>query len=154
MSYYEKWLTAMTELSIKAGLINAAEIQSGRPAAGSQKQAPALRAGQVAEVLATNRSYRRAETASARYAVDDAVRTRNINPVYHTRLPRYARGKVGTIVRGYGAHVFPDANAQKLGEDPQHLYSVRFTACELWGETANPRDAVHLDLWDSYLEPA
>jgi nitrile hydratase len=48
--------------------------------------------------------------------------------------------------------VFPDTNAQFLGEQPQHLYSVRFAARELWGDAAGFRDSVHLDLWESYLE--
>jgi nitrile hydratase len=55
-------------------------------------------------------------------------------------------------VRWHGAHVFPDANAHGLGEQPRHLYTVRFAARELWGEAANPRDSVCLDLWEAYLE--
>jgi Nitrile hydratase beta subunit len=39
-------------------------------------------------------------------------------------------------------------------EDAHHLYTVRFTARELWGESANPRDTVCVDLWDDYLEAA
>ena len=48
--------------------------------------------------------------------------------------------------------VLPDTNAEFLGENPQHLYSVRFTARELWGEHASARDSVYLDMWDDYLE--
>jgi nitrile hydratase len=154
MSYYEKWLTALTELSVKVGLITAAELKSGRPEPGSPKQTPALSAEQVAGVFTRNTSMLRPEPAPARYRPGDTVRARNINPTFHTRLPRYVRGRAGTIERGHGAHVFPDSNARNLGEDPQHLYSVRFTARELWGEEASSRDVVYLDLWDSYLEPA
>ena len=84
----------------------------------------------------------------------DAVRALNLNPTGHTRLPRYARGRTGVIDRHHGAHVFPDTNAHSLGEDPRHLYSVRFSARELWGEAANPTDSVYLDLWEPYLERA
>ena len=77
-----------------------------------------------------------------------------MNPVAHTRLPRYARGKSGTVVRDYGVFVFPDTSALYLGESPQHLYSVRFAARELWGAEAAPQDTVYVDLWDAYLEPA
>ena len=82
--------------------------------------------------------------------------TRNMNPEGHTRLPRYARAKRGTIDRIHGVFVFPDTNAAFQGENPQYLYSVRFTARELWGdqEHASPDDAVYIDLWESYLEPA
>ena len=77
-----------------------------------------------------------------------------INPTGHTRLPRYARGKLGLIERVHGGHVFPDTNAALAGEHPQYLYSVRFSARELWGETSSPLDAIYLDLWEEYLEPA
>jgi hypothetical protein len=82
------------------------------------------------------------------------VRTRNMHPVDHTRLPRYVRAKLGTIDRDHGAFVFPDTNAHFLGEKPQHVYSVRFAMCELWGEQAASHDAIYLDLWDDYLDPA
>ena len=70
------------------------------------------------------------------------------------RLPRYARGRLGTIHPDHGVYVFPDTNANSLGEKPQHLYSVRFAARELWGEQASGRDVVYLDMWDDYLECA
>ena len=68
------------------------------------------------------------------------------------RLPRYARGKLGTIHRDHGVHVFPDTNAHSLGEQLQHLDSVRFAARELWGEQASKRDSVYIDMRDDYLE--
>jgi hypothetical protein len=71
----------------------------------------------------------------------------------HTREPRYVRGKLGTIERDHGVFVFPDTNAHFLGEKPQHVYSVRFAACELWGNQAAPQDSVYVDLWDDHLEP-
>ena len=82
------------------------------------------------------------------------VRARKMHPVGHTRLPRYVRAKLGTIERDHGVFVFPDTNSHFLGEKPQHVYSVRFAARELWGEQAARHDAVYLDLWDDYLEPA
>jgi nitrile hydratase subunit beta len=48
--------------------------------------------------------------------------------------------------------VFPDSNAAGLGPKPQHLYSVRFAACELWGNDANSNDSVRIDLWEDYLD--
>ena len=90
----------------------------------------------------------------ARFKVGETVRARNIHPTGHTRLPRYVRGKLGTIHRDHGVHVFPDTNADFLGENPQHLYSVRFAARELWGEQASGHDVVYLDMWEDYLERA
>ena len=59
------------------------------------------------------------------------------------------------IERLHGAHVFPDAHAHGGGEDPRPLYTVRFTARELWGPDApRARGSVSLDLWEPYLERA
>jgi nitrile hydratase len=69
-------------------------------------------------------------------------------------LPRYARGKSGTIERDHGGFVFPDTNAHFAGEHPQHVYSVRFDARELWGAEGGQQDAVYVNLWDAHLEPA
>jgi nitrile hydratase len=97
----------------------------------------------------------RDSTRTPQFAAGDRVRTRNINPTGHTRLPRYARNHAGAVTRVHGCHVFPDANAHGLGEQPQPLYQVRFEARELWGEKdAGGKNAVHLDLWEDYLEPA
>ncbi|MGH8965360.1 MAG: SH3-like domain-containing protein, partial [Actinomycetes bacterium] len=90
----------------------------------------------------------------ARFAVGDRVRTRNIHPTGHTRLPRYARAKHGVVERVHGAHVFPDTNAHGAGECPGWLYGVRFTGRELWGEDADERLTVVVDAWEAYLEPA
>src|SRR5215467_1235048 len=116
---------------------------------------PALSAEAARATLPRPANYRRPNAeASARFKVGDRVRARKINPTGHTRLPRYARGREGVVSRHHGIFVFPDTNANFQGEQPRHLYSVRFRAQELWGESASPRDSVYLDLWDSYLEHA
>jgi len=154
MSYYEKWFVRLIGLIAKSGLATSAEIESGAPAQGSAKAIPPLAAKDVAAAMGRGASTRRDVPVPALFQEGQQVRARNINPVGHTRLPRYARGKVGVIHRDHGVHVFPDTNAQFLGEKPQHVYSVRFAARELWGAQASPRDSVYIDLWDDYLEPA
>ena len=154
MSYYEKFLVGMTALLIKSGLVSAAEVQSGRPARGSKKVAPALTADKVSELVAKGAPASRNTAAAPKFRVGQRIRARNINPAGHTRLPRYARGKSGTIERDHGVFVFPDTNAHFAGENPQHVYSVRFGARELWGAQASPQDAVYVNLWDDHLEPA
>jgi hypothetical protein len=89
-----------------------------------------------------------------RFKPGDVVAARVINPPGHTRLPRYARGRRGVIDRDHGVFIFPDTHAMGEGPKPQHLYSVRFTARELWGPDASTRDVVYIDLWDDHLEPA
>jgi nitrile hydratase beta subunit len=153
-SYYENWFAGLTGLIVKRGLVTSAELESGVPAAGSSKATPALAADRVLPLLARGIVGTRDVRVAPQFKVSQRVRARNLNPNGHTRLPRYARGKMGTIIRDHGVFVFPDTNAEFQGDKPQHVYSVRFTARELWGEQASPRDAVYLDLWDDYLEPA
>ncbi|HEX4836056.1 MAG TPA: nitrile hydratase subunit beta [bacterium] len=153
LSYYERWLASLVALLVKRGLVAPAEMERGHPAPGSPKATPPLTADTVRQKL-SRRAPRRDTPVAPRFAVGERVRARNIHPIGHTRLPRYARGKLGTIARDHGVYVFPDTNAQFLGENPQHVYSVRFCARELWGELASPRDAVYIDMWDDYLERA
>jgi len=114
----------------------------------------ALKAENVENVLQNSRGARVDEDVPAKFKAGDRVLTRNINPVGHTRLPRYARARHGTIARDHGVFVFPDSHALGEGKKPQHLYSVHFSAVELWGDQASSRDGVYLDLWDDYLDPA
>ena len=154
MSYYEKFLVGMTELLIKSGLVSAAEVQSGKPARGSKKVSPALTADKVPALVAKGVPASRNVPSASKFRVGQRICARTINPEGHTRLPRYARGKFGTIERDHGVFVFPDTNAHFGGENPQHVYSVRFDARELWGPQASPQDAVYVNLWDDHLEPA
>jgi nitrile hydratase len=154
MSYYEKWLAALVDLVVGRGLVTRGELESGKPAAGSAKATPPVKAEGVPALIARGNPVKRDVAVAARFQVGQRVRGRNINPVTHTRLPRYARGKLGTIERDHGVFLLADSNAHFQGEKPQHLYSVRFTARELWGEQAAPRDAVYVNLWDDHLEPA
>jgi nitrile hydratase len=154
MSYYEKWIAGLVELLVKSGSLTSAEVESGKPVLGSLKATPPLAAEQVLPVLARGRPASRDVSALPRFQVGQRVRARNMHPTGHTRLPRYARGKLGMIAVDRGVFVFPDTNAHFLGEKPQHVYSVRFGASELWGEQAAPQDAVYIDMWDDYLEPA
>ena len=154
MSYYERQFTAFLEILVRRGLLTRAERESGMPDVGSPKSVPPLTVEKVAVLVAKGAPTSRNVPVAPRFQSGQRVHARNINPVGHTRLPRYARGKTGTVERDHGVFVFPDTNAHFLGEKPQHVYSVRFGARELWGERAAPQDSVYLDIWDDYLEPA
>jgi nitrile hydratase len=153
LSYYARQFVAFLEMLVKSGLVTGTEIESGIPAKGQPKATPALTVEKAAALVAKGVPTSRDVAAAPRFQAGQRVRARNMHPVGHTRLPRYARGKLGTIDRDHGVFVFPDTNADFLGENPQHVYSVRFAARELWGEQASPQDSVYLDMWDSYLEP-
>jgi nitrile hydratase beta subunit len=154
LSYYERWVAALVELMLKNRMITPAELESGKPDPGSAKLTPPLTAEKVPILTSKGVPASRDVAVAARFHAGERVRARNINPVGHTSLVRYARGKTGTIYMNHGVFLFPDTNALFLGEKPQHVYSVRFTARELWGEQAAPHDSVYIDMWDDYLEPA
>jgi nitrile hydratase subunit beta len=154
MSYYEKWFAAISELLVGSGLVTRAEIESGQPAPGSTKAVPPLTAAHVPLMRRSGAHAKRDVQVTPRFLPGQQVRARNMHPAGHTRLPRYARGKIGMVHRDHGVYVLPDTMAHGRGENPQHVYSVRFAARELWGPQAAPRDAVYIDLWDDYLEPA
>ena len=154
MSYYERWVYRLEAQVVQYGLVSREEFESGQPAPGSTKASPPLTLATSDRWL--NRGIASSDDPRVRpsFTVNQRVRARNINPTGHTRLPRYARGKTGVIVRDHGVYLFPDSNAHFQGEKRQHVYSVRFAARELWGASASPRDSMHLDLWDDYLERA
>jgi nitrile hydratase subunit beta len=148
-SYYEHWLQGLETLLQKHGLATAEEIKAGRVRQQGLKRVP-LAADAVGPALIARNSYRRNVKHPPRFAVGDGVLARRINPLGHTRLPRYLRGHAGTIIRHHGAHVFPDSNALGQGENPQHLYTVQFKASEVWGATT--ASTISADLWEPYLE--
>lgn len=153
-TYYEIWLAGMQKLLCERGLITLEEVAAGKALGETTPVERILKAEDVAAVMARGGPADRETDTSAGFAAGDSVRAKNIHPEGHTRLPRYVRGHTGTILRVHGCHIFPDAHAHGLGERPQWLYSVRFSARELWGEEAATNDHVHVDLWEPYLEPA
>ena len=152
-SYYEIWFAALCNLLLQAGLATRQEISEGKMIIPPEPVAHMLKAEHVATVLGRGAPVERPAKAPPRFGPGDRVRARNMHPATHTRLPRYVRGHAGVIEEVHGCHVFPDDNAAGRGENPDWLYGVRFSAAELWGSSENPTDAVHVDCWQSYLEP-
>lgn len=148
-SYYERWIDALERLMVETGLITEEELRTGEP------QGPALTPPVDAEgarrMLRRGGPTEREVHTPPRFRVGDRVVTRNEHPAGHTRLPRYARGHAGIVLRHHGGHVLPDTNAHFQGEHPEHLYTVQFTARDLWGTEADDTGTVMLDLWESYL---
>jgi nitrile hydratase len=160
-TYYEKWLDGISRILVEKGVVSAEELAARTAFFGDRPDSPAtaaLRGAAPERTPGGPNEWRqdaiRDTGAPPRFAPGDAVVTRSFHPHGHTRLPRYARGRRGVIARVHGIHVFPDTNAHGAGEQPQPLYSVCFSARELWGESAEPNESVYLDCWESYLEGA
>ncbi len=112
---------------------------------------PTLTKEIVPGLVSTGASCRIDEDVASKFNIGDAVEIKNINPVTHTRLPRYVRGKKGTVERDHGVFAFPDTSAHGKGETPQHVYSVKFSFQELWGEDAADNMYLYIDMFDDYM---
>ena len=152
VSYYERWFLMLVSRLLRSELITREELASGKadPARPAPQQLPAPSRPLTAPAA------RVAASRKAAFKLGQRVRARNINPAGHTRSPRYARGKVGTVVRYNGAFALQDTDTYGiwLGGRAQEVYTVRFAARELWGAQASSRDSVYVDLWEDYLERA
>ena len=154
LGYYEIWIAGLQRLLQERGLLQPDELAAAGTLHPSTALQHRLAAVDVADVLAAGAPTRRPTTKPAAFAVGQPVRTRAVPVPHHSRLPRYVRGKRGVIEDSHGMHVFADANAQGLGEQPQWLYTVVFDGEELWGDTAPGGLKVSVDAWESYLEAA
>ena len=151
-SYYKIWLGALEQMLKDYELASAQEISEGKSLQDPERVKRVLAAGDTASALAKGGPYIREIAEDPAFSEGERVRMANIHPMGHSRVPRYLRGKEGVVHKVRDAHVFPDTNARGEGEDPQWLYSVRFRSTDLWGAEANPRDHVHVDCWEPYLE--
>ena len=149
-SYYERWFTALVDVLRANGVVSEAELARG--VADPEASVPARRERPPQAPLGFGLLDL---DIPARFRVGDTVRARNVRPQGHSRLPRYTQGKCGRVVRDNGVYALQDTDerGQQLGDFPQHVYTVRFTARELWGERGDDRDAVYVELWEDYLEP-
>lgn len=153
-TYYQIWVAGLEKLLVERRMLRRAELNASRALDAPLPPPRVLRAENVAATLARGSPTERDATTAPRFQAGDRVRTRAHAVPHHTRLPGYARGKLGTIERALGTHVFADPHAHGLGEQPQWLYTVVFDAVELWGDAARAGDQVSVDAWQPYLEPA
>ena len=154
-SYYENWLVGLEKLLLESGLITTEELAQGRsmtplPTELAQR---VLRANNVEEVIRRGGQFIMENDVPPQYCIGQKVSVLNNHPGGHTRAPRYVRGKIGVIDRDHGVFVFADENSKGQNHRaPQHIYSVKFSALELWSTKGYENDCVLIDLWDGHLE--
>ena len=154
MSYYERWYTAFVARLIECGTVTRDEVERGRSGPASVKATPAVTPAVARELLFKTPQTEQDIALTPRFRVGDRVRGRNLHPTTHTRMPRYTRGKTGVVERDRGVFNLPDSEHVSAEPKPEHVYLIRFTARELWGEEASARDSLYIDMWEDYLEPA
>ena len=152
-SYYQRWALAMEKNLLERGYVTPDELAAGHALRPAKTLKRKLTADVVQQGMVRS-SFFRQQQAPARFKPGDRVRTANIHPHSHTRLPRYVRGKPGVVELIHGCHAYPDSVAQDRGDDPQWLYTVVFDGREIWGPDADPTLKVSIDAFEPYLEPA
>jgi nitrile hydratase beta subunit len=153
-TYYQRWFLGLEKRLLVHGLVAPDELTAGHSLHQPKPLARTITAADAAKPPIRG-NFERPATAPARFKPGDKVRTVNINPATHTRLPRYARGKEGMVEAIRGCHVYPDTAALNVhDENPQWLYTVVFTGKELWGPDADPAIKVSIEAFEPYLLPA
>ncbi|MFT4263667.1 MAG: nitrile hydratase subunit beta [Nocardioides sp.] len=158
--YYEHWVHTVEHFGETLGKLDMAELDRRTRHYLENPDAPLPEHADDPELLAfveavvpAGASAKRETEKVARFAVGDVVRVDRSAPRGHTRRARYIRGAVGEITHHHGSFIYPDTAGNGLGENPEHVYTVRFTNAELWGaDHAEPNGAVYVDVWDPYIE--
>ena len=158
LSYYERWLQTVVNHLVASGVLSEEELASGRASSDGTKL-PRVGLEEMRASLAPRgaRALTLPSPAAAgdgQYRIGQRVVAKRMAPAGPTRLPRYVRGRRGIVDRDLGVFHLPDTVAHGGDPRPQHVYSVRFEASELWGADASARSAVYVDCWEEYLEPA
>jgi nitrile hydratase len=148
--YYGRWLAALQRSLIDSGVLAPGDVEQQAARGGVRQRREPVKNAPSWKPPA--RGYVRAVSVRPAFSVGQKVLCKNHQPPGHTRLPGYGRCHRGVICRVHPAMVFPDDHAHGRGENPQYLYTVRFEARELWGSGAEPGTAVHIDLFESYLQ--
>ena len=149
-SYYEMRHYALVLQLIELGLITAMEEEQGRMAVPPKPVKRVAKAGDDPRHPRRGRPGGPAQQRPQGFAPGDKSVHGTSTLMATPACPAMRGARLGEIVAVHGTHVFPDSNAHGKGEDPQWLYTVRFTARELWGK--DTKDAVCIDLWEPYLE--
>ncbi len=152
--YFGRSLYSLEGRALKAGLVTEEELQNPEGRLARVDGFQVVRAEEVETRFRSRRGSRIQIEVPPRFQVGDRVLVKNEHPRGRTRCPRYFRGRRGQVHWDRGVWPYPDTVAQGLGDKPQHCYSVRFAATELWGSRADPRDRVYADLFEDYLEVA
>jgi nitrile hydratase subunit beta len=153
-SYYQRWFLGLEKRLLDRGLVARDELAAGHSLHKGKKLPHKMTAAEARKPPIRGH-FERPSAAPAKFKPGDRVRTVNINPTTHTRLPRYARDKEGVVEAIRGCHVYPDTAALDVhDEHPQWLYTVVFTGRELWGDNADPAITVSIEAFEPYLLPA
>ncbi|MFO1037534.1 MAG: nitrile hydratase subunit beta [Geminicoccaceae bacterium] len=151
-NYFDQWMQTYSAMLVNSGWATVEEVAAGRSLGAAPTVPPPMTVEGVAAFKRKSASFTGPGPGPA-FAVGDTVRTKALAGPGHTRLPGYARARVGRIASYEGDHVLPDVCAVTGERRYRPLYTVAFAAADLWPEAAGSRDEVMINLWEDYLEP-
>jgi len=151
--YYGRWLSGAELMLVDSAILapGAVEARTRRLRGEDVEELPVPEPNKPGYAPTAAGSLRTVEEPPA-FAPAHVVRAKDTHPTGHTRLAGYLRGHLGVVETVQPAALLPDTHALLLGENPQHVYTVRFDSRELWGAEAEPFQ-VTAELYESYLEP-
>ena len=150
-SYYERWVHTLTATALERGLFDQDELRVGKSLSGESPIATKKLTMKSINKAYVRGNFERIGDSQPEFSVGDMVVTKQTHTSLHTRLPRYARDKLGTVIAIRGRHVFPDSVVAHGSEDSQWLYTVEFEGCELWGDAVDPTISNLIDAFEPYL---
>lgn len=137
-SYYDRIVVGTASLYVEKGVLDPSELEE--------------LAGGAFPLARPQTEGRPAREPHPHFAVGDEVLVTRAFIRGHTRMPKYVRGKRGTILHRTSVEwPFPDAAGHGREALRQPTYHVSFDARDLWGEGAEVSSVV-VDLWEGYLE--
>lgn len=161
--YYEHWVHSVVHHGIRTGHWDQAEVDRRTQHYLEHPDEPLPEAddpdgelvGFIEAVIPAGAPASRDSGKVAKFSVGDRVTVVSDAPRGHTRKATYVRGKTGVIVMAHGEMVYPDTTGNSMDETSEHVYTVQFTAQELWGaEAAEPNATSTFDVWEPYIVPA
>jgi len=156
--YYEHWMHSCEHYGMDKGVFDEAEVErrTKHYLENPDEPLPDTKDPEILEFVNAAVKHgapaKRESDAVAKFSVGDSVIVADDSPYGHTRRARYIRGKTGVIELAHGTFIYPDTAGNGLGEDPEHVYTLKFTNEELWGAgPAEPNGVVFFDVWEPYI---
>lgn len=161
-TYYAHWLFSVEKLLNDKGYITHEQVDErmrelGAPEMAAHPEKPAelseFAEGMI-DVLWKGTPHDLPSDTPPAFDIGAEVVVRNLNEVTHNRLPGYLNKIKGVIAKQYGTFHDPADSAHRQVDTPHHLYMVKFSSTDLWGDDAAEEFDLYADLFENYLEPA
>ena len=150
--YFMHWYRASVSMLVGSGLVAAPELGTGKSEnSRPEGVSPPRDAATMRQAVNSSMRYDGDYDGQPKFTVADCVKTSSVSRQGHTRLPQYARGRIGKIVNYHGAHVVPDDSVRNI-KTFEPLYTVEFALSDLFEEHANSHDVINLEIWERFLE--